>query len=135
LAPIYISEFHSLEHHEFSTELDSHADTCVVGRNCLVTHTFDKKVNVSGYDPQLGSMKGMPIASAALAYDDPSTGETIILRVHQAVHIPTMMNNLLCPMQLRVNVTYWWTIALDSCIPILPTLRIPSLFKKDMIKW
>jgi hypothetical protein len=82
----------------------------VVGRNCLVTHTFDKKVNVSGYDPQLGSMKGMPIVSAALAYDDPSNGETIILRIHQAVHIPTMTNNLLCPMQLRVN-----DVLVDDC--------------------
>ena len=45
----------------------------------------------------------MKIVSAALAYDDPMSGETVILRIHQAVHIPTMQNNLLCPMQLRVN--------------------------------
>jgi hypothetical protein len=103
LAPIYISEFHAIQHHEYSTELDSHADTCVVGRNCLITHTYDKKVNVSGYGPKLGSMKGMSIVSAAVAYDNPSCDEMVILRIHQAVHILTMANNLLCPMQLRVN--------------------------------
>ena len=94
----------SVYHHdEYHTELDSHADTCVVGKHCLVTHTYDKKVNVSGYDPNLGSMRGMAIVSAALAYDDPMSGETMILRVHQAVHIPTMDSNLLCPIQLHVN--------------------------------
>ena len=45
----------------------------------------------------------MPIVLAALAYDDPIGGETVILRIHQAVHIPTMTNNLLCPMQMRLN--------------------------------
>ena len=88
---------------EFQTELDSHANTCVVGHNCLITHTYDKRVNVLGYDPKLGSMKNMNIVLAALAYDDPTSGEPVILRVHQAVHIPSMSNNLLCPMQLRLN--------------------------------
>ena len=48
-------------------------------------------------------MRGLQIVSAALAYDDPNNGETVILRVHQAVHVPTMANNLLCPMQMRLN--------------------------------
>ena len=41
--------------------------------------------------------------SAALAYDDPSTGEVIILMVHQAILVPQIRHNLLCPMQLRMN--------------------------------
>ena len=92
-------------HHypEHSTELDSHADTCVVGKNCLITHTYDKTVSVTGYDPKMGTTRGIQVVSAALAYDDPHSGETVILRVHQAVHIPTMLNNLLCPMQMRLN--------------------------------
>jgi hypothetical protein len=65
---------------------------------------------VTGYDPKLGSMKGMAIVSAALAYVDPTSGEVIILRVHQAVHIPTMPNNLLCPMQMRLN-----DVLVDDC--------------------
>ena len=58
----------SVYHHDkYHIELDSHADTCVVGKHCLVTHTYDKKVNVSGYDPNLGSMREMAIVSAVLA--------------------------------------------------------------------
>jgi hypothetical protein len=75
----------------------------MIGKHCLVTHVYDKTVSVTGYDPKLGSMTGMQIISAAFAYSDPLAGETIILWVHQAVHIPTMSNNLLCPMQMRLN--------------------------------
>ena len=32
-------------------ELDSHADTCVVGRNALVVHEHPHIVMVSGFDP------------------------------------------------------------------------------------
>jgi hypothetical protein len=97
LAPIAVSNFTtSLAADEHPTGLDSHADTCVIGKHCLVTHVYNKTVSVTGYDNKLGSMKGMQIVSAALAYVDPLSRETLILRVHQAVHIPTMSNNLLC---------------------------------------
>ena len=45
----------------------------------------------------------MKTVSGALAYDDPSTGEVIIIVVHQAILIPHLEVNLLCPMQVRVN--------------------------------
>ena len=48
-------------------------------------------------------MKDLNLVSAALAHDCPATGEPIILMVHQAVHVPTMTKDLLCPMQMRVN--------------------------------
>jgi hypothetical protein len=33
------------------SDLDSHADACVVGKYALIFQDFDGKVNVSGYDP------------------------------------------------------------------------------------
>ena len=36
-------------------ELDSHADTCVVGDYCLVIHDHKRPVNVFGYNPKAGS--------------------------------------------------------------------------------
>lgn len=86
---------------ETTTELDSHADQCVVGSNCLVTHDFETPVRVTGYDK--GKSKTYRTISAALAYDDPMTGEVIILVINQAIFIPTIKHNLLCPMQLRLN--------------------------------
>jgi hypothetical protein len=41
--------------------------------------------------------------SAALAYDDPVSGETVILLVHQAIYIPAITHNLLSSMQVRLN--------------------------------
>ena len=45
----------------------------------------------------------MKTISSALAYDDQVTGKTTILVVHQAIHVPTMESNLLCPMQVQIN--------------------------------
>ena len=116
-------------HDEQCTELDSHADTCGVGKNHLVTHYYDKTVNVLGYDPKLGSMKNMAIVSAALAYDDPTSGEMVILCVHQAVHIPSMSNNLLCPMQMQLN-----DVQVNDCPKFLhphPTNTTHSIVLKE----
>jgi len=88
---------------ETRSELDTHADTCVVGKHCLIFHDFERPVGVTGFDPSSGERPGLPTVSAALAYDDPESGKTIILVVHQAISIPTMENNLLSPMQMRLN--------------------------------
>jgi hypothetical protein len=88
---------------EHPTDLDSHADTCVVGMNALIVHVLDKKVNVSGFDPSQGKVKDLNLVSAALAYNDPVSGEVIILMINQAAHVHTMVNDLLCPMQMLLN--------------------------------
>jgi hypothetical protein len=83
-------------------ELDSHADTCVLGRNVLILLDFDRPVCVQSYDPALGT-KTFATVSGALAYDDPITGETLHLVINQAIHIPHLDHHLLCPMQCQVN--------------------------------
>ena len=95
------SSFNS-ESTENGTELESHADTCVVGKHGHIVAQFDRTVNVTGYDHKLDTMKNVHIFTAALAYDDHTSGEVIILNVHQSVHIPSMENDLLCPMQMRL---------------------------------
>jgi len=85
------------------SELDSHADTCVSGKDSLVIHDFDRPVNITGYDPNQPVAKALRTVNAALTYDDPVNGEVIILVVHQAVHIPHLSHNLLSPFQMRLN--------------------------------
>lgn len=85
------------------TELDSHADTCVISpQAALVTHDFERDVQVHGYDGSVGATRCKTV-SAAIAYDHPQTGETYMLTIHQGILIPSMEHNLLCPMQLRAN--------------------------------
>jgi hypothetical protein len=83
-------------------ELDSHADTCVLGKDCLVILDYDRPVQVVGYDPALGA-KTYQTISGVVAHDDPVTGEVIHLVIHQAIHIPHLDHHLLFPMQCRVN--------------------------------
>ena len=40
---------------------------------------------------------------AAVAYDNPQTGETSVLLINQAIMIPSIKNILLCPMQCCLN--------------------------------
>ena len=84
------------------SELDSRADTCVLGDNALITHSYDKFVKVTGFDPSAPAIEA-EIVSGALAHDQPDTGEVMMLMVHQALLTKGRSNNLLNPMQMRVN--------------------------------
>jgi hypothetical protein len=88
--------------YETTLGLDSHADTCVLGRDALIILDHQRPVTVVGYDESLGT-KTYATVSGVVAYDDPQTGRTLHLIIHQAIHIPHLDHHLLCPMQCRVN--------------------------------
>jgi hypothetical protein len=67
-------------------ELDSHADTSVIGNNCRVISYTDKTCKVAPYHPNYDSMEDIPIVQAGTAYDDPNTGETVILIINQGLY-------------------------------------------------
>jgi hypothetical protein len=82
-------------------ELDSHADTCVAGSNCVVIEETHQKVDVSAFSEHLDTLKNVPIVTAATAYDDPVSGTTYILILGQAIYMgDTMQHSLICPNQL-----------------------------------
>ena len=60
-------------------ELDSHADTIVCGRNCLVLEYTGRECDVSPYTDAYESIKNIPIVQAATAWTSKETGETYIL--------------------------------------------------------
>ena len=68
-------------------ELDSYADTCVIGKNAMVIYEHRRRVSVTGYDPKAGRNLSR-IVSAAVAYDDPYSGEMSILIINRAIEIP-----------------------------------------------
>ena len=57
------------EHEHTRMELDSHADTCALGKGCLILGDTGKTIDVGGYTKKLGAMKDIPIVHAAVAYD------------------------------------------------------------------
>jgi hypothetical protein len=87
---------------ETTLELDSHADTCVLGWHVLIILDFNRPVSVVGYDASLGTHTYKTV-SGIIAYTDPTTGRPLHLVINQAIHIPRLDYHLLCPMQCRVN--------------------------------
>ncbi len=83
---------------ETTLELDSHADTCVLGRDALIFLDYDRPIVVEGYDPSLGT-KIYATIGGGLAYDDPMTCKVYHLVINQAIHIPHLDHHLLCSMQ------------------------------------
>ena len=112
LAPIKIIRIGNISSsnnsaNENRSELDTHADTCVFGKDtALITQDFDQPVKVLGYDGAIGGKESCRTVTAVVAYDHPATGEVFYLHFHQAILIPRMTNNLISPMQLRDNDLY-----------------------------
>jgi hypothetical protein len=73
--------------YETTLELDSHADTCVLGRHALITLDHNRPVAVMGYDESLGT-KTYKTMSGVVAYTDPKTRRTFHLIINQAFHVP-----------------------------------------------
>ena len=69
---------------ETNLEIDSHADTCVLGCDALIILDYDIPVQVVGYNPALGT-KTYKTVSGVVSYDDPSTGEVLHLIINQAI--------------------------------------------------
>jgi hypothetical protein len=88
--------------YETTLELESHADTCVLGRDALIMLDYNQPVSIVGYDESLRS-KTYQTVSGVVAYDDPQTGMMLHLIINWAIHIPHLDHHLFCPMQCRVN--------------------------------
>ena len=85
------------------TELDSHADSPVVGKNCKILHYTGQQVNVAGFSDTLGECKSIPVVNCALAYDCTITHQTYILLIYNALYMKTMDVNLIPPFLMRLN--------------------------------
>jgi hypothetical protein len=64
-------------------ELDSHADTIVLGRNAAILQYAGRECDVAPYSESYEPIKNVPIVSGATAITNANTGETIILVFHE----------------------------------------------------
>src|SRR6056300_1156740 len=71
---------------ETQLELDSHADTCALGKNALIIQDYMRPVDVVGYDPLLGASTHRTV-SGVLRYTHPRTGKYYHLMINQAIYI------------------------------------------------
>jgi hypothetical protein len=83
-------------------EMDTHADTCVLGRNFGPLHFTGRVCNVQPYNSAYTPVADVPIISGATAFDCLSTFQTIILFVNEGLDFTDSLDNsLLNPNQLR----------------------------------
>ena len=83
-------------------EFDSHADTCCFGANFTILHATNYCCDVTPFLNSYQAIKNVPVVSAATAYDDHETGETIILEFHQGLWFGQQMSHsLINPNQCR----------------------------------
>ena len=79
------------------SELDSHTNMIVLGKDCFVFRSTGKTCNVDSFSSDLDIAENILIVDAALAYDCPFTCETYILIVRNALHIKSMTHHLIPP--------------------------------------
>jgi hypothetical protein len=84
------------------SDLDSHADCCVCGKDVLVFNEFDREVTVTGWDPE-GETQSLRINSALMGYTIPQSGQTVLLNAHQSIFSPSLNHNLFRTMQMRLH--------------------------------
>jgi hypothetical protein len=85
------------------TELDSHADSPVVGINAKILKYMNRDVTVSGFTDTLGNISKVPIVQAAVIYDCEYSGKSYVLHINNALFIKNMSINLIPPFLMRLN--------------------------------
>ena len=82
------------------TEMDSHADTTVAGRNCVVMKYTERSCDVSPYSDEYEAVKGVPVVQAATGYTS-KNGRNYILILNKALWMEHLDHSLVNPNQLR----------------------------------
>ena len=82
------------------TNLDSHTNMPVVGMHSTIISDTGRIADISPYTPDYKSMQ-VNIMDAAVKYKCPYTGQEYALIIRNALHVPSMVNNLIPPFMLR----------------------------------
>ena len=83
-------------------EMNSHADTAVLGRNCVILNYTGRECDVSLYTDSYEAIKGVPIVTGATAWTSKVNGQTYILVFNEALWMGDVLeHSLINPNQLR----------------------------------
>ena len=83
------------------TELDSHANMAVVGRDCMIIAKSGHHANVTPFSEDLPVIEKVEIGDVAVAYGNLYLLETYLLVKRNVLLIPLMDHNLLPPFLVR----------------------------------
>ena len=84
----------------YCTELNSHANMPVLGQHTFILNDTGRTVEVNPFTPQYKAMTAR-LVDGVLLYDCPYSGKSYVLVVQNAIHVPSMDNNLIPPFVMR----------------------------------
>ena len=87
---------------QFLLEMDSHADSPVVGNQAHVIENTGRKVSVSGFTDALGKPMLVDVVHALVAYDCNLSGKTYLLLINNALLVPSLTCCLINPFIMRL---------------------------------
>ena len=101
-------------------EMDTHADTCALGRNFIPLSYTGRVCDVSPYNAEAyESERNVPIVTGATAYQCQESGQTYILLINEGLWLgPKLRHSLLNPNQLRFNSVSVWDNPFDPNQPL-----------------
>ena len=83
-------------------ELDSHADTIVLGANCIILSHTGQSCKVMPYSDTYNAITDVPVVTGATLWTSPHDGEEFILVFNEALWMgDTLQHTLVNPNQLR----------------------------------
>ena len=120
------------------TDLDSHVNMAVVGTHSTIISDTARIANVSPYTPDYKSMQ-VKIVDAVVKYECPYTGQDYALIIWNALHVPSMANNIIPPFMLReagIKVNDTPKIHCDNPTVRDPAIKFPETgFKIPLLLW
>ena len=87
----------------FHTELDSHANMCVLGKHCLLLFELEtaRTVNVGAFADSDGGLSNVLIVDAMIDCDCERTNQVYLLVLRNVLYIEDMNKNLIPPFILQ----------------------------------
>ena len=87
-------------------ELDSHADTIVLGANCIILSNTGQSCEVMPYSNTYDAITDVPVVTGATLWTSPHEGDEFILVFNEAIWMGnTLQHTLVNPNQLRAYST------------------------------
>ena len=91
----------SYEFGECTTDLDTHANMCVFGKNCVILSETGRTVDVNAFETEAGGLNEVPIVDVKIAYDCPRTSKVFFLVARNVLYVDSTENNLIPSFVLR----------------------------------
>ena len=114
-------------------ELDSHADTIVLGTNCILTSRTGQSCEVMSYSDTYDAITDVPVVTGATFWTSPHDGDEFILVFNEALWMGiTLQHTLVNPNQLRaygtaVQDNLFASTPLKSEPPTGPTIPLATM--------